>query len=804
MKIFNNKNVLGRDDCPQSSVSLTNSRHNLGGVGTHLPTLNQKNLCSICVSLLFLLCSLRCRVCSVVAKKIISHACFALFAVNILFLPSTLSAQTAGLWIGNAAIGKVSYPADSTASETPVATDTEALLRLIIHVDSTGQARILQRVIQSVEDSTVFLYPDESLVDTALTSDTRRVSSVGFPVMNPVRSSVGTFNDPDNTLVFEIEVGYDDPTNPFKHVYHPDHNNLDSFYDTDNPLDEGGESFTVNRTINLFFNAADDPPADVANDPNWGSTLVGGTYEEKINGLYKQIINNVTIEDIVVEGTFLLRQVSSIDTLTGLVEDDDDGSSSITFFPDGLVTYLTLDEGAGDTTVDLVNEISGTLTNIDTGSSWVSGNTTLNSDFETALTFDGVDDIVNLGNPDELKIGGNQTIEMWVYPASLDDEGSRGRQTILGKAWGGEFNITLDDNLLVSYYYGISGANSSDGQHQRKTTSPTFLTLDTWTHIAVVRNFDRNKLTWYVNGVLANTNTLDFTEAVTGDEDVTLGGSAFGFFKGSIDELRIWNVARTQGEILSTMELRMESGVTYDPTTGFDTDLVAYYPMDDGSGENLSELVFGNDGTLNNMDSSASWVDGNIDLNSNFGTALTFDGVDDFVEIILNPEVLRLTGDMTIEAWIKLGTDSVFNTILSKAYGGEYDLYTRQDSNRIFMLYGTKGDHSGTTGVDKDRFYTASEAITTEIWTHIAVVRDFTNQTVAIYVNGNIVELAATPTLFEAVTGDLNPIIGARSTTSGLTSLFKGEIDELRIWKSARTQEEIQAFKDVILESTNP
>ena len=58
--------------------------------------------------------------------------------------------------------------------------------------------------------------------------------------------------------------------------------------------------------------------------------------------------------------------------------------------------------------------------------------------------------------------------------------------------------------------------------------------------------------------------------------------SSNGGFTGKIDELRIWNVARSDAEITATMKQRL---------TGKETGLVVYYTFDEGTGTSSTDLV---------------------------------------------------------------------------------------------------------------------------------------------------------------------------------------------------------------------
>ena len=107
------------------------------------------------------------------------------------------------------------------------------------------------------------------------------------------------------TATFNVVLGHTAATNPFVHTYHPDHDNRDAQFHPA-PLPEGIESYTVLRAIDLGFIA--DPASLGLADLGWGSTVLGGDYQETITGLRAQ--------PITVKGKFVLHRLTSIDTLT--------------------------------------------------------------------------------------------------------------------------------------------------------------------------------------------------------------------------------------------------------------------------------------------------------------------------------------------------------------------------------------------------------------------------------------------------------------------------------------------------------
>jgi hypothetical protein len=232
----------------------------------------------------------------------------------------------AGLWVGMATLNKVSQPSHPSTPNAPQATDSQAQMRLIIHVNNQGEPRLLQKVIQMWKNGTTKPDPADPtkliadqpghyvlLTDEALTANYsgaalidgqpvgKRLSSAAFAFKTPIlMAGNGDFGAGTNNCTVTLD--FNDPLNPFKHAFHPDHNNLDEEYTQ--TLPEGVESFTVQRQIQLEFQSQDPNGYQLA---GWGDTQLGGKYRETITGIHKS--------PIYVEGTFRLHQASHVGVL---------------------------------------------------------------------------------------------------------------------------------------------------------------------------------------------------------------------------------------------------------------------------------------------------------------------------------------------------------------------------------------------------------------------------------------------------------------------------------------------------------
>lgn len=208
-----------------------------------------------------------------------------------------------GLWVGDAVLDQVSAPYFSPTKL--VSTPAPYTLRLVIHVDTNGQACLLQSVVMArtlVGATTNYAYQlyaaGDNLPEDA--TDTYRVSSAGFPMMQPVE--LGPAGDMESgTLTGQINVAFNDPLNPFLHVYQPMHDNKDANWVSYNgPV----ETYNIDRTISLAF----EPLAtNRSTRAIWGMDVAVGAYSETITGVRK--------ESILVGGTFSLQRISQEGTL---------------------------------------------------------------------------------------------------------------------------------------------------------------------------------------------------------------------------------------------------------------------------------------------------------------------------------------------------------------------------------------------------------------------------------------------------------------------------------------------------------
>ncbi|MFZ4621461.1 MAG: LamG-like jellyroll fold domain-containing protein, partial [Bacteroidota bacterium] len=397
------------------------------------------------------------------------------------------------------------------------------------------------------------------------------------------------------------------------------------------------------------------------------------------------------------------------------------------------------------------------------------------------------------------------------------------------------------------------------------------LTPNQWQHVAVVR--DAGVWTLYVDGVqqtLSNTSITPNTPAGATYIGSNINGAEA--FKGTIDEVRFWSVARTQTQIQSN----------YNSLVGTESGLLAYYRFDenygttayDNSGNNRnavltngaaytastaylgtpaysissSSLAFGSvqagtpkvdsvtisntGGGLLNIGSittgnaaytitpsnvavrpsssqkfymtflapapaaaqntslsvthNAVGSPGNITVTgasvfqaaSSAGNGLTFSGTSKFVDIASNAALT--SSSFTVEMWLKIGATWSWSAVIDKGrnIGSNWYILTTNSGNGDVQgaLFGMAGG--------AELGYQWGDAN----WHHIAATFDGVNQ--KFYVDG-VLRSSTTGVVYSPTNSTIR-IGGRQDTTVFSLNPFNGNIDEVRLWNTARTQSEIQ------------
>jgi len=200
--------------------------------------------------------------------------------------------------------------------------------------------------------------------------------------------------------------------------------------------------------------------------------------------------------------------------------------------------------------------------------------------------------------------------------------------------------------------------------------------------------------------------------------------------------------------------------------------LVAYYPLATGTanGTAISDMSPNSNNGTNYGASSATGVDGNI------GTVMSFDGVDDYVEVA-DSSSISPTDQISVSAWVKF---NVVGENIGIVWKNNYNyLLYCEVSGVNFLIYDTLGKSSIAS--------VTYGLISPGEWYHI--VGTFgSDHKARIYLNNVLYSTGSEITNIRDREGSL--IFGARGDSAGERYL-NGSIDDVRIYNRVLSQSEV-------------
>ena len=299
------------------------------------------------------------------------------------------------------------------------------------------------------------------------------------------------------------------------------------------------------------------------------------------------------------------------------------------------------------------------------------------------------DDYVRVGSQTNLKVTGSSlTLEAWIKPTGRGSDAIEGG-IILGRE--GEYMLARFPDGTIQYAVATTTPGLS-------WNAGSIVPTNQWTHVALT--YDGSFLTLYTNGVLRG---LTPASGPVGDTNAALNDFWIGnrqalprYFQGQIDEVRVWNVTRSQADISAYMTR---------PLQGNEPGLLAYYRFEEGFGATTADATgSGLTGTLVNgpvwdsaseslrvpvpmtrpaalVTETAARLNGSISTNgilatnsfwlaTNTSTALSFDGVDDSVSFSLGPNNNYSAYPLTVTAWLKTDRPGASGGIVNKYTSG--------------------------------------------------------------------------------------------------------------------------------------
>ncbi|NDB60014.1 hypothetical protein EB001_16425, partial [bacterium] len=203
----------------------------------------------------------------------------------------------------------------------------------------------------------------------------------------------------------------------------------------------------------------------------------------------------------------------------------------------GLILKYDFDEGSGSTIGD--SSGNGYNASLSTGASspvWVGGRV------GQAVLLDGIDDFVQFSQLSAFSNLNSVTVSAWVYPKTVwsSQEPFIYNNTYgqSGFGLGGMWDGTATSRVLI---------NGTTYDFQGISAPP----VDQWTHIAFTYDSTTNKVYFFKNSIPSTAKIGPGVSIVSPTIPFAIGKSRSEYFKGFIDDVRIYNRALTPTEIAS-------------------------------------------------------------------------------------------------------------------------------------------------------------------------------------------------------------------------------------------------------------
>jgi Concanavalin A-like lectin/glucanases superfamily/Calcineurin-like phosphoesterase len=207
----------------------------------------------------------------------------------------------------------------------------------------------------------------------------------------------------------------------------------------------------------------------------------------------------------------------------------------------------------------------------------------------SAVAFDGLDDHITMGAAPELGLA-TFTLEAWVRRDGAGQETTTSVDglelvPIAGKGRGENYALGFADNVLAADFED----SATDANYP--VVGTTAITWGAWHHVAATYDGVRWRL--YVDGKLDALRTVGATPRTDGTQHFAIGtamdstGHPRGHLAGAVDEVRLWDHARSEAELAAAMFETVESG----------RGLVARWALDEADG-GAPDGVGNADGTL--------------------------------------------------------------------------------------------------------------------------------------------------------------------------------------------------------------
>jgi len=367
-------------------------------------------------------------------------------------------------------------------------------------------------------------------------------------------------------------------------------------------------------------------------------------------------------------------------------------------------------------------------------------------DNSVSLYFNGINNNVTIEKP--RIVNGDFSLEFWML-----NQTTASSATIFNQEDG--LNISIQNGNLTA----TIGSN---------TISEVINNDNSFHHYTISYESETGTLYLYEDSTVLKLINGEANTSFTNNKTLKIGGSNF---IGNIHDLRIWSKFISIDDAIANLSTKY---------IGNESDLLGYYPMNEGRGELANDLAFFKHGIVNT----------NWDIKPK-GTSYEFSNRQYLELDQLSKVILTENMDATISFWLKTGA-SQDATIFSNGRGNDTD---PKNTNGFSEKWAININNNGLLSFESEEqsYPITSESIVDNKWHHIALVL---NRKGAL--NTFIDAEQVSSNAVNEINGfsETKAWLGARGHKDavGLETIdrvFSGKIDEFRLWNSARTIEQI-------------